>query len=289
MRWKCVLAAALFAGAVAPSAEIHGDEETRVLIQQSLLARRPNGGASKPANYRPVSSVSPRSPGDTLVGITFWRLRTVRPDDPADSRLLVLDDESGEEIEQVPERIESGTPLKPGERIRLSVEVPRTGFLYIFDREQYADGTSVAHLIYPNYQTPRGDNAVAAGRLIEVPDRRERINSFKLVKSRPDHLGEVLVVMVAPKPLTNIRTDMKPVATVDEKTFAAWEKQYGLQVEHLELEGGAGAVMTSDEKKAGGDKGQLLSTADALPQSVFRVKAKPGDTFLIHLPIALAR
>jgi hypothetical protein len=49
--------------------------------------------------------------------------------------------EDARPTEWTPQRIEADTPLKVGERVRLSIESPRTGYLYVIDREQYADGS----------------------------------------------------------------------------------------------------------------------------------------------------
>ncbi len=188
----------------------------------------------------------------------------------------------------MPERIEAGTPIKPGERVRLSVEVPRTGFLYVLDREQYADGTlGAAYVIYPNFQTPQGDNAVAAGRQVEVPDRRDRISSFRLVRSRPEHTGEVLTVLVTPQPIPDLVTNSRQPAQVTSDRLAQWEREYGMQVEHLELVGGAGRTLTEAEREAGGDKQHLLTQSDAMPQTLYRVKSRPNQPLLLRLPLKI--
>src|SRR6266446_6051279 len=72
------------------------------------------------------------------VGVTVWRLRPSRSSDEG-ARVLVQ--EGLKQAEWTPERIEADTPLKIGDRVRLSIESPRPGFLYIIDREQYADGS----------------------------------------------------------------------------------------------------------------------------------------------------
>ena len=42
------------------------------------------------------------------------------------------------------------TPLRDGDRMRLSIEAPWDGYLYVLNREQYADGsTSDPYLIFP--------------------------------------------------------------------------------------------------------------------------------------------
>src|SRR5437763_12423285 len=50
----------------------------------------------------------------------------------------------------VPERVEAGTTFREGDRVRLSVESPTKGYLYVLDRDVFADGTTGGvMLIYP--------------------------------------------------------------------------------------------------------------------------------------------
>jgi hypothetical protein len=282
----------------------HGDEDgARLLWDTGLLQKRPasKGGVSarvsRPAlKYRPVSAattaaatnIAPARPDDAILGITFWRLRpSVTADDP-NSRLLVLDEGASGEVEYTPERIEADSPLNAGDRVRLTIEVPRTGFLYVIDREQYADGTfGPAYLIYPNWQTRQGDNAVAAGRLIEIPDQRDRPNHFRVRRSRPDQTSELLNVFVTPKPLEGIRIQ-KPAAQISDAQLAEWEKSYGVAAERFELEGGAGKAWTPAEKNAAATAG-LLTRDDAAPQTLYRVQARPGEALLLKLPIRIKK
>ncbi|MDX2182314.1 MAG: DUF4384 domain-containing protein [Bryobacteraceae bacterium] len=286
-------------GGIAAVGLVLAEDQTRALWDTAFLSQRPASATprarTKPVQYKAVADqiaatqpAAPRSPEDTVVGITFWRLRRALPQDDPNTRLLILDEETGAEVEQVPERIEAGTPLKPGERVRLSVEVPRSGYLYVLDREQFLDGkTGPANLIYPNFQTPPGDNKVAAGRQIEVPDRRDRINSFKLVKSDATHLGEILIILVTPEPLPNVNTFARRPPVIGDAQMTEWESKYGLQVEHIEMENGAGQTLTLEEKRAGGDRSQLLTRDDPMPQTMYRVKAKPGQPMLVKVPIRI--
>ena len=80
-----------------------------------------------------------------------------------------------------------------GRPCSLSFESARAGFLYVIDREQYADGSaSEPYLIFPTSRTRGGDNRVEAGRLIEVPDQADRPNYFSVRRSRPDQVAETL-------------------------------------------------------------------------------------------------
>lgn len=276
------------------------EDGTRLLWDTGLLAKRPAGksaAARPPIKYRPVAAsvreakpavaaTSPLRPEDAILGITFWRLRPSIPGDDPNARLLVLEDGATGEIQFTPERIEADAPLTNGDRVRLTIEVPRGGYLYVLDREQFSDGTTgPAYLIYPNWQTRQGDNAVAAGRLIEIPDQRDRPNHFRVRRSRPDQSGEQLSVFVTPKPL-DLKITRKPIEISDAQV-AEWEQKFAVTGERFELEGGAGQTYTAAEKQAGSDRSALLTREDAAPQTLYRVQARAGEPMLLRLPIRL--
>jgi hypothetical protein len=89
--------------------------------------------------------------------------------------------------------------------VRLSIEAARTGHLYVIDREQYADGSQGKPvLIFPTTKIRNGNNKVSAGRVIEIPDRADDPIYFNLERSRPDHVGELLTVIITPQPLAGL-------------------------------------------------------------------------------------
>jgi hypothetical protein len=271
-------------------------EGARLLWDTGLLAKRPAArrpiAASVPAvrpalKYRLVREAAlslPRlSPQDAVVGVTFWRLRAPLPADDPSSRLLVLEEGAATQSEFTAERIEADAPLTAGDRVRLSIEVPRSGFLYVLDREQYADGTlGPAYLLYPNWQTQPGANTVAAGKVIEIPDQKASPNHFRLRRSRADHVGEVLEVLVTPKPLEGVSFGKQP-EPLEEKRVAEWEREYFVQAERFELDGGAGRTMTAPERAG------RLTQLDAAPQTLYRIPNRPsGQALLLRLPIRIA-
>src|SRR5205085_12633483 len=92
------------------------------------------------------------------LGLTIWRLRPVRRTD-AGARIIVQ--EAEQTLEWTPERITADTPLRPGEHIRFNFEAPQAGYLYVIDRERYADGSlGEPFLIFPTTRTRGGDNKV---------------------------------------------------------------------------------------------------------------------------------
>jgi hypothetical protein len=219
-----------------------------------------------------------------VIGLTIWRLRHARAADSRDSRLL-LEEGSGKGAEWTPERVEADTVFAPGDRVRLGIESPRDGYLYVIDREQYADGsTSDPYLIFPSLLNRNGANSAAAGKLIELPER----GSFELKPLRPDYAGEVLTILVTSAPLT----DVKPgsgVTKLDPKTVARWESQWAVAVERFELVGGAGQLYTKAEKEAAQNGARSLTQDDAMPQTLFHANVKRGEPLLVTVSLRIGK
>jgi hypothetical protein len=242
------------------------------------------GGTSLP------SSASSKRPGanpaaSEELGLTLWRLRPSRPNDSG-ARLLIM--ESSQTGEWTPERIEADTPLKVGERVRISVESPRAGYLYVVDREQYADGSlGDAYLIFPTTRTRNGDNQVRPGKLIDIPAQEDNPNYFTLVPSpsRSDQVAEVLSFIVTSKPLENLPLTDKPLK-VSKSDIAKWEKIWSSEVERLEMNGGAGRAWTAEEKAASAtSSSRLLTQEEPAPQTVYRIFSKSNTAVLVTIPL----
>jgi hypothetical protein len=225
---------------------------------------------------------SPEAVNGEMLGVTLWRLRKAAGREDQDKpRLLVQKDE------YLPERVNADTPFSEGQLARLSIEAPREtdGYLYVIDRELYADGTrSAPYLIFPAQGTPPGGNVMKGGRMVYVPAQGDPIPYFNLQRSRPDQVGEELIIIVSPEPL--------PVGVgllkLDPALVAEWEKQWGGPTERREANGGASKDWTKAEQEAGENK-RLLTQADPLPQTIYRVKTKPGNPLLLVMPLRIAR
>lgn len=278
----------------AAAQQTSSEDRTRQLWNTAFRAKRP--AEPKPASvstFAPSAaatapaSASPRldaeDPGYSLVGITVWRLRPSLPEDDKDVRISDLD--GGEEL--TPERIEAETPLREGEKVRVSIEAARSGYLYVVDREQYADGSfGEPILIFPTLRTHGGNNEVVAGRLIEIPAWDDRPRYFTMRTSRPDQTAEVLTILVTPDPLPGLRIRRDPLRLTSDQV-AAWEKQWGAKVQRLEARGQTGKSYTKAEKEAAMDRTRLLTHDEPLPQTMYRLEIKPGEPMLLNIPLKI--
>ena len=227
----------------------------------------------------PVNNVAP----ETVVGVTLWRLRRPNRSDSGE-RIIVHDDNAT--TEWLPERISATTRLGQGDRLRISVEAVRAGYVYIIDREQYADGSlGEPYLIFPTTRTGGGDNQVAIGRLLEIPAQDDSPPFFVMKKTRADHVAEVLSVIVAPSKLEGIKITDKALKLTDEQV-ARWEKEWGSSVGRMEM-ATAGQSWTREEKDA---RTRALTANAPPPQLVFyRPSVKPTEPMFVKLRLSYQR
>jgi Domain of unknown function (DUF4384) len=287
--WTMILCVA---GLLPTVAQQPQEEATRQLWDTAFV-NQPNKRAtarrSARRNYRvvtpqvPVTGVS----ADTVIGVTLWRLRPTRS---ADTGERIITHDGPASVEWLPERVSSVGKLSEGDRIRVSIEAARTGYLYVVDQEQYADGSKgEPYLIFPTTRTRGGDNAVKAGRVIEIPAQEDSPPYFTLKRTRVDHVGESLIVLVSPTPIEGLGISDKAQKLSDE-TLATWEKSWGAQTGRLEMANGDGKPWTRQEKEAGADGTRSLKEDEPAPQTIYyRPGASSAVPVLVKVELQYAR
>jgi hypothetical protein len=283
------------------------DDDTRKLIDTGFLQKRPqaaNKNRKTPKYKRVTPKISEQvaksenkpeikpdnktgdkpdlKSGNEVVGLTLWQLRPSVKSDDKSVRLLEREDENT--LEWTPVRVDSDTAFALGDRVRLSFESPRNGYLYVIDRELYEDGSvSEPFLIFPTLKDYNGDNKVMAGRVIEIPK-----TSFRLKSKRADYKGERLSFIVTPEPLAGFAIGPRMIQ-LDTARVNDWEKNWSVVAEKWELEKGKGQVYTKAEKEAGENLSRLLTQDDEPPQTIFVIASKPGNPFLLNLPMRIVK
>jgi len=263
------------------------DETTRKLWDTAFISsptsKKDNRRRSR--SYRvatpkiPLDKVTPES----VVGVTIWRLRPALARDSGE-RIIVHEDAAAKQW--MPERISPETKLNQGDKLRISVEGARKGYLYVVNREQYADGSmGEPYLIFPTTRTLSGDNRVEIGKLTEIPAQDDSPPYFVVRKSRPDHVAEVLSVLVSPTPLEGITIGDK-AQQLSEKQVAEWEAQWSSGVGFLEMDKSVGQAWTREERNAGAANTRALTAEGPAPQLLFyRAAAKPSDPLFVKLQL----
>lgn len=284
-KWLCLLIA--YSSLLLQIVTAQGPDSTRKLWDTAFIdqPKRPGGAPSEKRRYRIATPNVPpdRVAADTVVGVTLWRLRPSRTTDTGE-RILVQ--EGSESADWIPERVEADTKLTAGTRVRLSVEAARAGYLYVIDREQYADGSlGEPYLIFPTTRTNAGNNEVKAGRIIEIPTQDDRPPFFTLKPSRSNQVSEVISVLVSPTPLDGLEIGAT-AQKLSVQQVATWEKTWGGTVGRLEMQGGAGKTWTRQEREAGADATRSLSQDEPAPQSLYyKPEAKSGQPVMVNVAL----
>jgi len=275
---SAVLAALLLINCLTLGQEAPQGQEvsTREVWDSSLLSKRPVGKA------KPL----PTTHDDGLVGITLWRLRPSEPGDQPEVRALIH--EGNASSQWTPQRVPIDTPLHEGQKVRISIETARAGYLYVIDCDEYADGSkSNSYLIFPTLKTSGGDNRVSAGTVVEVPAPDDNPPYFTVKRSRPDQTNETLTILVRPKPIENLQISRDRLRLSAEQV-ATWKKQSKTASYRLEASAQAGKPYTVAEKMAGSG-GKILTQDDPLPETLYYVPAKPGEPLTVELPLRISK
>jgi len=266
------------------------EDQTRDLWDTAFLQKRPAGKKqvkkTQPVRYKvigkkalPPSSTSAAKA--SVIGVTLWRLRPSKDSDDEEVRQFIY-----QQGEWTPERISAGEPLTEGSRVQLTIESPRTGYLYVFNREIYADKTfGEPVLIFPTLSLNGGDNRVSAGRVIEIPSSQDKPPFYTLKRSSLKHEGETLTVIITDKPLIEL-TIGRNALKIPVERFNSYEKQWGALTQQLELEGGSGSVMNKAEKAAMKNN-KVLTQDDSLPQTIYQILTKPNQPLLLTIPLSI--
>ena len=247
------------------------DETTRHLWDTAFIDQGNKPAVARRTARRSYRIVTPRVPvtgvsADTVIGVTLWRLRPSRSTETGE-RIITHD--GPESVEWLPERVSSTGRLSEGDRIRISIEAARTGYLYVVDQEIYADGSKgEPFLIFPTTRTRSGDNSVKAGRVIEIPTQDDAPPYFTLKRTRADHVGENVIVLVTPTPIESLTITDK-AQRLSTETLASWEKSWGAQTGRLEMANGSGKPWTRQEKEAGADGTRSLKADEPAPQTIY--------------------
>jgi hypothetical protein len=216
------------------------------------------------------------------IGITVWKLEPAggQGDGP---RLLVQ--ESDAVLEMAPQRVSADMTFAVGDRVFISIESPREGYLYVINREQLANGTmGDPYLICPSTKIRNGNNHVKAGLLTYIPAQNDRPNYFTLKPTGPGHIGEILSVVVLQQPIEGLVAGKLSLQLSDEQALRL-EGGGEVTAQEFELKVGAKRGWTEEEKEAGDDDARLLTQEDPLPQTIYRVPVRQDKGIVAKLSL----
>jgi hypothetical protein len=270
-------------------------DSTRDIWDTGFIQKRPAGTTKSPDNKKAEHRYTKGSttdgvgsPGQTVqpaFGITIWRLRVPASGDRDAARLLVQDSSIAKEY--VAQRLEPSAVLRDGDRVRLGIEVPRTGFLYIVDREKYQDGSlGEPVLLFPTLNIAHADNRVEPGRLIEIPSEDSAVKALRITRSGPKHMGEDLIIIISPKPLEGvIAAQGEQILPVD--LVETWERQWSVAGTRWDLADSSTMLWSVTEKRAASSQ-VLLKREDPPPAAIVTITPREDKSvLLIHFPLAI--
>jgi eukaryotic-like serine/threonine-protein kinase len=257
----------------------------REQVIDNLIANSPTAAAAPASGpvYDAEAAFPTGKPPQGMVyatiGFTVWRARPATTRDGADAARETIDSQ-----EMASERI--AETIADGDRIYLGIEsltgefLPdKGGYLYVINREQYADGTfGRARLIFPTLLTYKGNNRVKPGQPIVLPETNR---PFVIRRSSPAQVAESYTVILSPwkfqlpEPLGNKAMELP------DNLLASWEKQYGGQTFRATLRNGVGQTRTKREQAIGSratiDTAEPLTHSEPLPQTSYRNAVKIGN------------
>ncbi|HVQ36756.1 MAG TPA: DUF4384 domain-containing protein [Pyrinomonadaceae bacterium] len=221
------------------------------------------------------------------VGVTIWKVREARRGYNG-ARILWYPKESKSSVQYEAERISGEPVLAYGEKVRLGIESPRDGYLYVFDREIYHDGSlSAPYMIFPISRLRDGNNRIRANRPIELPALVDDPFFFEAKKVGLDPskrlVGEVLSIAITDKPITRLSNLGQDAVQVSAADMEFIERLYTGYSEVFELEGGVSQPYSETEREAANTGARLLTYADPVPQTFYLVEDKHNGGLLVSL------
>ncbi len=243
------------------------------------------------------------------IGVTMWKLREPKSAERGLVRLSVKEDASVKSM--IGERVNPDSIFRTGDKIRFALESSKSGFIYIFNRETFADGSmGPPCLIFPFFENE--DNAVLPGFLFDLPDQRAEPPSFKFApapdcdseKKRdpasPLYTGEFLTILFSTRQVTGMKTNkvgrlsdpkqldqIEAAAEVEiyRRTDSA-DRFYSREESDASCgETKRGIVREGEPENPCGRKATPLTPEAAQPQSIFRAKGPANQPAVIFLPM----
>ena len=273
----------LLVGGIPQGTSTHAqDDDPRDIIAEDFLKRRRATKRKPPdRSYTQAAVATDQSIKSRLkIGVTIWRLEPVSAGFSPDQRSIVEVDRN---LLWIPRRVEADAPFSKGESLRLSIESPRNGYLYVVNRDWLADGSyGETNLIFP---TKGDDNRLRAGKLIDIPRQGE--TPFTATP-KPNQSSELLTLIVTSLPLA-LQLAKGPIA-ISKTQLAEWEEKWGAKADRYEMNGGAGQVRTIEEQRAASAFDiRQLTREDPLPQTIYSIVPKNRNALLFNIVLSYGK
>lgn len=261
--------------------------------EKSIVRRNPNRKRKDTSLSQPTKTAE--------VGVTMWRMRKPFRADLGPKLPVQMAD--GSLQMWIPERVGAETIFQKGDRVRLAIESSVVGYLYVIDSEIYSDGRfGLPALIFP--ASADEDNSVQPGLLVDIPDQKEDFPYFLITPKGANYAGELLTVIISPKPLVNLKIDkdgyiknLDELSDLEENSdvelFSRTDQQDKTYTKE-EANSACGATnrqLTREKsaEKPCGDQTRQLTREEPLPQSIYRVKTVAGQAVVAFIRLRVGK
>lgn len=250
------------------------------------------------------------------VGVTLWRLRPRRATDAGPKMPVQVAD--GRREWWSPERVGANTQFRAGDRVRLTIESKRRGYLYVVNSEMYDnEALGKPYLLFPEPANKDGEgrlmsdqvNRVGPGFLVDIPSQLDDLPYFKIEPKRADYVGELILIVISPTPLEGLKITGPEQEIGNIDFLARWE---GTDISLYIRDGGEGEAFTTSEQQAAcgararqlvrqkpstqnadpspcAAKTRQLTREEPLPQSIYSVSVVKDRPFIIPVRISVTR
>ena len=245
---------------------IHSEEFTKTRpLPKKKRVRPPQRRIYRLASEPLAKPLDLYSQSTLKAGVTLWKVERVG---------------DGPSRKEVARRVEADTQFHEGDLIRLSIESPWSGYLYVIDRDWFTDGSSgETKLIFPLHGE---DNRLEVGKLIDIPAPDDQ--PFK-AHPNPGQAGEMLTIIVTKSPLSLPLSNKE--LPITNAQLAEWTTTWSGMTERFEMVNGSGEVRTPEEQQATGSR--QLTRDDPAPQTMYVLTPRRGDGLLFNLLLSYVR
>lgn len=263
---------------------------------KSSTAKSPNSKSSTPPDYTLVGSTTNANLAieGINIGFTFWLLKDAKvEDDPevaeATTRRTKVKrgssiKEKVENVKVVPRRVNSNTQFANGDWLRFSLDLPIDGYIYIFNREKYVDGSlGQPYLIFPGQVDKGKSDKTIPGKLLFIPSEPDYFEIEDTNESEKEKLAEIYYVLISPTPLADVtllKTDEPEPISLE--LFKQYEK-FSAPLLKFESQSEANKTITRIEKLANTKGTETLTEDDPLPQTVYHIAKPLGETIFFSI------
>jgi hypothetical protein len=277
----------------------------RIRVKKEAAGK--NIPTEKPKTFNPKIPLAPKKNPLTQVrftkdefakakklGITLWKFdnRKLGNEIPggqtADSRSIThpIDDSTVVRVNQ-------NTVFRVGDKIRLSVESPTSGYLYVANCEVYEDGSyGTPMIVFPTKRTRGGVNFLSVGNPIELPAINDQPNYFLITESKSEKkvVAEALVFVVTKSLITDFEVPSDNTELAKNR-LELWEKKWTGRTEIWEIDSKESREYTQAEYESGNEvlnvgeesKGRSLKSDEPEPHTLYAVKSPSEDGMLFTL------